>query len=237
MPVKSVRPRKIPRQQRSAETRARILDAAAEVFGTHGYAAGTTNRIAAAAGLSVGSLYQYFPNKDAVLVELMRAHVEDGIAEIARRLASVESLPEGIEARLALFVDAAMANHRGHPGLHRVLFEESPVPADLRDELERAQAWAVELATTALEADPSVFVAEPRVAAYVVVTTIESATHRYLSGGDRYATSEQFAAHLVAMLAAYLRNQPGPAGASAPRNRAGRVPDSRAQPKTLGEAS
>ena len=47
------------------------------MFEEHGYAHGTTNRIAAEAGLSVGSLYQYFPNKDAILVELVRAHIDE----------------------------------------------------------------------------------------------------------------------------------------------------------------
>ncbi|HEY0228602.1 MAG TPA: helix-turn-helix domain-containing protein, partial [Mycobacterium sp.] len=51
-------PRKQPRQRRSELTRQRILDAAAHVFADHGYAAGTTNRIAERADMSIGSLYQ-----------------------------------------------------------------------------------------------------------------------------------------------------------------------------------
>jgi len=65
-PPNRFRPRKQPTQDRAAKTRQRILDAAAHVFAEHGYAAGTTNRIAEHAGLSIGSLNQYFPNKDAV---------------------------------------------------------------------------------------------------------------------------------------------------------------------------
>ncbi|OWY61320.1 hypothetical protein B7486_64405, partial [cyanobacterium TDX16] len=80
---KALRPRKAPRQQRAVETRARILEAAAEVFTEHGYAAGTTNRIAERAGMSVGSLYQYFPNKDAILVELVELHIAEGTAVLA----------------------------------------------------------------------------------------------------------------------------------------------------------
>ncbi|MGP4022502.1 TetR/AcrR family transcriptional regulator [Actinomadura sp. 3N407] len=84
-----LRPRKTPRQSRSAATDERILDAAARVFVEHGYAAGTTNRIAEAAGLSIGSLYQYFPNKDAILLQLARRHVEQG------RRAVTAALPTG----------------------------------------------------------------------------------------------------------------------------------------------
>jgi AcrR family transcriptional regulator len=81
-------PRKTPRQLRSRQTRERILAAAARVFSERGYAGGTTNHIAAEAGVSVGSLYQYFPNKDALLAELMRAHVDEGTTRVAASLAA-----------------------------------------------------------------------------------------------------------------------------------------------------
>src|ERR1051325_4120912 len=71
-------PRRRPRQVRAELTRERILDAAAHVFAEHGYAAGTTNRIAERARTSIGSLYQYFPNKDAILAELLVQHIDRG---------------------------------------------------------------------------------------------------------------------------------------------------------------
>src|SRR4051794_7785660 len=74
----ALKPRRRPSQERSRETVDAIVEAAARVFEGHGYAAGTTNRIAERAGVSVGSLYQYFPNKDAILVALMRRHLDDG---------------------------------------------------------------------------------------------------------------------------------------------------------------
>ena len=61
-------PRKSPAQERSRRTVARILDAAARILIADGYAAASTNAIAAEAGLSPGSVYQYFPNKDAIVV-------------------------------------------------------------------------------------------------------------------------------------------------------------------------
>lgn len=69
--------RKRPAQSRSQRTVEAICDAAAHVFAERGYSATTTNHVAAAAGVSIGSLYQYFPNKDALLVALEEHHLSD----------------------------------------------------------------------------------------------------------------------------------------------------------------
>lgn len=122
-PTDRFRPRKQPRQQRALETRQAILEAAARVFAEYGYAAGTTNRIAEAADLSIGSLYQYFPNKDAILSALTDAHVDAGTALLRDRTAT--GLPESLEDLLRLFVRATIDNHRDDTRLHRVLFEEA----------------------------------------------------------------------------------------------------------------
>ena len=68
--------RKRPRQERSRSTVDVLLRAAAQVFAARGYAATTTNHIAARAGVSIGSLYEYFPSKDALLVALMEARTD-----------------------------------------------------------------------------------------------------------------------------------------------------------------
>ena len=76
VPMKVTRvPRKKPRQSRSQATVDVILDAAARIFVETGFAAATTNAIAERAGVSVGSLYQYFPNKLALLAALKERHV------------------------------------------------------------------------------------------------------------------------------------------------------------------
>ena len=72
----SAEPRKRPRQRRSTETVARMLDAAARIYDERGYRATTTNNVAEEAGVSIGSLYQYFPNKDALLVALADRHLD-----------------------------------------------------------------------------------------------------------------------------------------------------------------
>src|SRR5689334_22267478 len=78
--------RKTPQQERSLAMVATLLEAATRVFVKEGYAKATTNRIATAAGVSVGSLYQYFPSKDAIAVELLRRYREGLIELIGARL-------------------------------------------------------------------------------------------------------------------------------------------------------
>ncbi|MDZ4776156.1 MAG: helix-turn-helix domain-containing protein, partial [Alphaproteobacteria bacterium] len=81
-------PKKTPRQSRSAATFEAIIEAGARILREGGYEALTTNRVADLAGVSVGSLYQYFPNKEAILVEMVCRHLTDlgaGIATIASR--------------------------------------------------------------------------------------------------------------------------------------------------------
>ena len=67
------KPRKSPVQARSAATVDAILEAAARILESEGFEGYTTNAIAKRAGVSIGSLYQYFPNKDAVTAALVMA--------------------------------------------------------------------------------------------------------------------------------------------------------------------
>lgn len=201
MTSKRLKPRKQPRQDRAVETRDRILAAAARVFAEHGYAAGTTNRIAAAAGHSIGSLYQYFPNKDAILAELVTAHAEEGIAAVTRRLDG--GLPESLDDKIRLFVRATMDNHRDDPALHRVLFEEAPRPPGMLAMLRTAEEQAIESAQELLAADPAVRVTDLPMAARLVVNSIESLVHRFYAHGEP-DQAERFENELVAMLHRYL---------------------------------
>jgi AcrR family transcriptional regulator len=199
---KPLRPRKQPKQVRAELTRQRILGAAARVFAEHGYAAGTTNRIAERAGLSIGSLYQYYPNKDAILVELMSAHTEAGVAAVARHLAG--GLPESLDGALRVFVRAAIDNHADEPRLHRVLFEEAPRPPEFLERLHRHEAAIVAATRELLAGHPEVRVDDLDTAARMVVAAVESLVHRLVAAPVPVDTG-RFEDELVAMLSRYLR--------------------------------
>lgn len=201
-PPDRFRARKQPKQLRSAQTRELILTAAARVFSDYGYRAGTTNRIAAAADISIGSLYQYFPNKDAILAALIDAHIDAGTIRLAALLA--EGLPASLEAQLRLFTRATIDNHRDDPHLHRVLFEEAPRSPALLARLHRAEESAVVAAHELLAQHGEVAVPDLKFAARMTVATIESLTHRLIAT-EEPADFTQLEDSIVSMLLAYLR--------------------------------
>jgi AcrR family transcriptional regulator len=181
-----------------------ILEAAAQVFERHGYAAGTTNRIAVRAGISVGSLYQYFPNKDAILVALTEQHLEEGNIRLAPLLLGFASDPPAIEGGLRQLVEATIDLHRHAPQLHRVLFEECPRPTALQNRLQQTHAAAVRAIETWLRACPERCKPDPRLAAELVVQVIEGVTHRLVIHPQAEHTAARYAEETVTLLSRYL---------------------------------
>lgn len=175
-PDQALEPRKTPRQRRSRQTRDRILLAAARVFAEQGYAAATTDRIAADAQLSIGSLYQYYGNKDAILLALAREH----IAESARVIDTALDSDATLEAWLAGLADAVYELHARNPKLHRVIFDEAPRPPELLERFHRIERDAITRIAHRLRSDPTVTVDDPELTARIVTATIESLTHRFV---------------------------------------------------------
>lgn len=118
-------PRKRPRQQRSRETVDAIVEAAAQVFEREGLAA-TTNRIAERAGVSIGTLYQYFPHKRALLYELADRHIAAAQARLEAEVARLRAQPPGWEDAVRAMVDALLELHLARPRLHALLYDYAP---------------------------------------------------------------------------------------------------------------
>lgn len=109
----------MPRQERSQALVEAILDATTRVLVKHGYAETNTNRIAEVAGISVGSLYQYFPNKDALISALHRRHAQELKQAIETTLA--QSRGQSLAKKIETLIGASLAAHMLAPDLHRVL--------------------------------------------------------------------------------------------------------------------
>ncbi|MEE3622552.1 helix-turn-helix domain-containing protein [Nitrospirillum sp. BR 11752] len=104
-----------------------ILDATARVLVRDGYAALTTNAVAVAAGVSIGSLYQYFPNKEALVLALRERHVRHMSALMMREAAFWDAAEQDVplEALITRTIHVAMVAHRLEPALHKVLALEA----------------------------------------------------------------------------------------------------------------
>ncbi|WBP92562.1 TetR/AcrR family transcriptional regulator [Mycolicibacterium neoaurum] len=200
-----LQPRKRPRQQRSARTRDQILEAAVEVFTQHGYARGTTNRIAERADISVGSLYQYYPNKDAILIELAGRHLDAGVAATADHLeaGAITSVQDAIRNIVA----AAIHNHRHDPEFLRVIIDQAPRTHELMAKVAEQQQESVQAMKKLLDGRPEVVVEDKDAAARLVVLTIESVVHQAMSAPKDF-DADTLQTELVSMLTRYLTREP-----------------------------
>lgn len=197
-------PRRRPVQGRSRQTVDAIVEAAARVLARHGYAAATTNRIAARAGVSIGSLYEYFSDKDAIFSALFERHTRQGgdevLAALDARLSSGAALPEVVCALL----EALLRQHRRSPELHRVLFEEMPHPPGADACVLRAEDALAHRLSAALEADPACRAADKDLAAHLVVQTAEALAHRFVLHGIHGVPEARFIEEGVRLLLGYL---------------------------------
>lgn len=177
-----------------------LLEAAARVFVEQGYARATTNRIAAAAGVSVGSLYQYFPNKDALAVELLRRYREGLVELVTSRLRGVDrdSFAPVVHDLLGDLVRAEGIN----PALHRVLIEQV-LRTDARREMigfeERLEAALAQALRAAGSPVP-----DPELSAFVLVRVVLSIVQSVVVDRPRYK-GPALAGELTCLVVGYAR--------------------------------
>ena len=128
-----VRVRKSPRQERSKVMVVEILEAASQVFAELGYARATTNKIAERAGVSVGSLYQYFPNKDSLMASLHKEHQTKIHSVIEKALKRFGDHSVSLEDGLRLLLDELNQVHEENPTLTKALSRESMRESEVGD--------------------------------------------------------------------------------------------------------
>ena len=123
--------RRQPKQLRSRLMVETIVEAASQVFTEHGFEAATTNLIAERAGISIGSLYQYFPNKDSLILEVQKRHHDEVLTTVktAMRLSNALPLRDAIRSIVAANLDM----HLKRPQLHAAFEEWIPAESKLVD--------------------------------------------------------------------------------------------------------
>ncbi|MFC4128164.1 TetR/AcrR family transcriptional regulator [Nocardia rhizosphaerae] len=118
------------RQERGRQRMAQILDAALELFGELGYAATSTNAIAARAGISPGSLYQFFGNKSAIAEALSARLVDQFRAAHSSAFSIDDAAGLPVDELVDRILDPLIAFNLDNPGA-KALFGSPEMPADL----------------------------------------------------------------------------------------------------------
>ncbi|MEJ7602040.1 MAG: TetR/AcrR family transcriptional regulator [Kofleriaceae bacterium] len=169
-------PRKRPRQARSRATVDTIMAASARILVKRGFDGFTTNEVAEVAGVSIGSLYQYFPNKEALVAALIERHVEEMNSAILSELTRVAQLPMGRAVRAV--IELTIRAHAIEPELHRVLTEQVPRVGRMA-KLRELDAICHRMVAGILGArQAELAIRDPETAAFVIVAAIESIAHR-----------------------------------------------------------
>jgi AcrR family transcriptional regulator len=168
-------PRKSASQERSRLTVDALLEATARVLIKEGYDRASTNRIAEVAGVSIGSLYQYFPSKEALVAAVIDRHMQQ-VSQVTRN-ALVKVLARPIEVAAREFVSVAIDAHRVNPKLHGVLAEQIPRVGRLENiEANIREGYALVRAYLEAHRD-EIDVPDLDLAAFVLVTVVEALTH------------------------------------------------------------
>jgi len=190
--------RKAPRQERSRATVEAIVEAATHVLGRRGWASFTTNEVADEAGASIGSLYQYFPNKLSLVEAIRRRHYDGVIAVLERACA------EPVESSVDTLIEGMMQLHNANPSLHKALLEETPrvslSAADVEFEKEYLRCYR-SLVSKHRKGRKAV---DNREAAHVLAGAIEGAVHYAATHG--FAESPAFKQEIVSLVRSYLGN-------------------------------
>lgn len=194
--------RKAPQQARSREMVERLVTAGRTVLVERGYDAFSTNRVATVAGVSPGSLYQYFPDKAAILDVVIDRYWE----EVAERVAA--SLADRIGAfgpdMVRDTADALLTALEADRELLRVVAEELPVQRS-RDRRAALERRVRELVATYLAARPEATCRpEPAAAAWVVVLAIENLAMRWVLDEPAAVGRDRLLDEIVALVGGYL---------------------------------
>lgn len=165
-----------------------LVDATARILVREGFDKASTNRIAEVAGVSVGSLYQYFPNKEALVAAVIARHNLEIMKIVRGELA--EAMNEPVESAMPKMVAVAVKAHRVDPKLHRVLAEQIPRVGKLEN-VETFNRENFVLFRSYLENhSDEIGVDDLELASFVCVTSIEALAHNAVLNHSKSLSDE-----------------------------------------------
>lgn len=194
-------PRKSPRQGRSIATVEAIFEATIQVLLSDGLIRLNTTRVARRAGVSVGTLYQYFPNKQALLFAVLERHIATLAGAIEKACGESPSATNELiaESVVKAYIRAQMAQAEVSPALYRIAME-----LDARELIELAGRRSAKAIEAMLSAAGDVRFADPGLVAQTMTAalygTVPAVCHRVLSPADGIEAERQ----LTIMFRSYL---------------------------------
>jgi AcrR family transcriptional regulator len=199
-------PRKLPRQDRSRVTVEAILEATTHILVEEGYEKANTNRIAERAGISIGSLYQYFSNKESLLAALVEQHVTEMAELIETKLDRLFDSPP--EIAIPEIITAVVAAHAINPRLHQVLSEEIPC-SERSPQMQQAEERVTALLRTYLDRWKDVI--EPQnieLTVFILSRTVDALCHAAVIEYPNFVRDSQFEREVSNLLLSYLIKNP-----------------------------
>lgn len=199
-------PRKLPRQDRSRVTVEAILEATTHILVEEGYDKANTNRIAERAGISIGSLYQYFPNKESLMTALMEQHSQEMVELVETKLDRLFDSP--LEIAIPEIITAVVTAHAINPRLHQVLSEEIP-RSERSPQMHKANERITELLRAYLERWRDQI--QPQnidLTVFILSCTVDSLCHTAVIEYPHLVSNNQFETEVSNLLLAYLIKHP-----------------------------
>ncbi len=199
----SVKPRKVPTQARSRATVDAIVQAATYILTRVGWEGLTTNAIAERAGVNIGSLYQFFPNKEAVIAELQRRHAAATRSDLLKAL---EVVPQQASLReaLTLLVEMIVHEHRIAPTLHKAIHEELPrTVRHMADDQDQLRRHFSDVLTPFMQNVP-----DPELSIYLMSVAAHAIIHTVTAERPDVLEHSAFVVEVVTLLENYLHREP-----------------------------
>ena len=206
-PQDSVFLRKIPTQPRSRAMVEALIEATARVLRTEGAEAVSTNRVALVAGVSVGSLYQYFPGRDALIYAVLERQERAQLALMSEALQAPLGGP--LRSLVRAVVGTLIHFHRDDPKLTRVLLEQRRRLIALRPLPELEQAFgAVIVAALEARADELRELPLP-IAAFIIQRTVDALAFETVVRRPELLDDPRFEDEIVELILRYVGATPG----------------------------
>ncbi len=197
-------PRRMPSQERSRKTVAAIYEAAAGIFVSIGYAEATTDQIAEKAGVSIGTLYNYFPGKEAILYGLWERH-ENEIKSIVNQVEQ-DIRKQGFVDRtiIPILLNLALELVSYERVQNRLFISQIGLPETIIQKRRELGIYVESTMEKIFREYADVRIRNPKVGLHVIWAIVQAVFHDYILSFSKEIKSEELIDELADILGRYI---------------------------------